>query len=365
MKRIKLRAYFARNLGDDLMVDILLRRYPQHKFWVNNTQLETEVFRKYPNFENRAALWEHYGRRNHIANLLTLNRKKDFLLHRMVQQRNKGCNGSVYIGGSLFMEGVRDTAEYIRQEEEKLDAGPLFIIGANFGPYETEGFRAAFEEYFKKCAGITFRDQASYRCFATLDNAAYAPDVVLNLPDAPKAGNGSVIISVIDVRSRPKLKEYTQSYDRFIADTCQTCVAQGKKPVLMSFCESEGDCAAIERIKELLPVEIREKTGVYAYNGNIPEALEQIAQADFVLATRFHAMILALCFEKPFFCLSYSDKIKWVLEDLGCDAYCDLKQISTLEPKDIFARYTQPVDAAAYRREAQRQFAQLDEFLRK
>ena len=365
MKRIKLRAYFYQNLGDDLMVDILLRRYPQYMFWTNNSSPATDVFLKYPNFENRACLCSKYGRQNHIANCLTLYKNTDFFLRKMFQKREKECCCGVYIGGSLYMQRADQAiAQQIAAEEEKLEPDPLFVIGANFGPYITDDFREAFAGYFERCGGVTFRDQASYTQYAHLPNVAYAPDVVFNLQDIPeKSGDNSVIISVINLPDRKVLAGYSEAYDAFIVRMCQTCVDQGKTPILMSFCESEGDPAAIDRICNHMDSALRDHTEIYLYKGDIQEAVSLIAGADFVVATRFHAMILALKLGKPFFAISYSDKVKWVMDDLHCDAYCNIRDVATVQPEDILEQYKNPVDITDYAKKAEKQFEQFDRFM--
>ena len=89
------------------------------------------------------------------------------------------------------------------------------------------------------------------------------------------------------------------------------------------------------------------------------------AGADYVVATRFHAMILALRFGKPFFSIAYSDKVKWVLDDVGSSAYCGMDQLHGLRAETVMDAHAQAVDAENYILQAQKQFAQLDDFLKK
>lgn len=365
MKSIKLHAYFANNLGDDLMVDILLKRYPQYKFWSDTRTESSRMFLEYPNFENRDPLCRKYGRINYLCNLLTFHRKEDFLLHRLFQRKNRKCCCSVYIGGSLFMQAPNETGpQRIAKESKKLDKTPLFIIGANFGPYHSSDFLESFTTYFRNCEGVTFRDQHSFVLFAQLPNVAMAPDVVLNLPRMQSSqAKQTVIISVIDMQRRVDLREKAEQYENFIREFCSACIDAGKTPVLTSFCEQEGDGIAIKRIWEQLACGIQKKTQIYTYKDNLQEAKELFAGANFVLATRFHAMILALVFGKPFFSISYNEKVKNVLDDLGSDAYCGLDEINTISAKELLCKYAVPTDITEYAHSACQQFEQFDRYM--
>lgn len=365
MKRVKLDAYFANNLGDDLMVDIMLRRYPQYTFWVDHSSNATDIFLKYPNFENRRKIAGRYGRLNHIVNILTCYRNEDILLHRIFSRLTRKSRCSVYIGGSLFMESVGDDVKArIVIEEKRLNPKPLFVIGANFGPYVTSDFRDAFVDFFGKCGGVTFRDKKSYSLFQGMSNIDYAPDVVFNLPyHTEETHNNTVVISVVDLQRRSTLAKYTPDYERLISEACRVCVMQGKKPILMSFCDYEGDINAVWRIWENLELPIQQETEIYRYQGCLDEALELFEKAQFVLATRFHAMILALRMNKPFYCISYSDKIKWVLNDLHSNAYCEMHNLNALHIEDILANCKRSVDVTDYMRAAERQFTQFEKYM--
>lgn len=342
MKRMKLYAYFARNLGDDLMVRLLLERYPQISFFCDSWKPESDLFRRYPNFENMEGLQRTHGRLNHILNLLTLCKCEDFYIRRVRQRWERQCRGAVYIGGSLYMQQAS-----VAREEGKLENGPLFVIGANFGPNVED-----FGDYFRRCGGVTFRDRASYAQFRALGNVGYAPDVVLNLKAVPEESDGSVLISVM---------ELSDSYEKWMADLCVVCIAQGKRPVLMSFCKAEGDERAMEGILQRLEPGLRAQVGTLRYDGDMDAFLEAYRRADRVIATRFHAMILALCFEKPVFSLSYSDKVKNVMNDLHFGAHCTTFDLKS--PEEVLFCCALPADLAAYKKAAQKQFAQLDRFL--
>lgn len=367
MKRIKLHAYFAENLGDDLMIHILLERFPQCVFWYDGVSPGSDKFLRYPNFENQRPLYLKFGRINHILNILTFYRKEDFFIRHLFNRRSKKCDASVMIGGSMFMEfSDAKPEERVAREEARLNVFPRFVIGANFGPYNEDGFKQAFEGYFQRCASVSFRDIHSYNLFSNLPSVSYAPDVVFGLEQDNAAGianDGTVVISVIDVRSRKAIAQYADQYEIFIVNFCQTCINRGKKPVLVSFCEAEGDTRGIRQILERLPATMRADIGSYEYKGNFDEALNLFQRADFVLATRFHAMILALKFGKPFFSIAYNQKIEWVMKDVRSDAYCRMEDVQVLSPEGILEKYNKPIEITKYCGNAKNHFAKFERFL--
>ena len=365
MKYIKLYAYLEHNLGDDLMVDILLKRYAQYKFFYVDRWREYSVFNSCDNFITPDKVWKKWGRINHLCNILTLNKKKDFFI-RMIKrgiERKSIC--SVYIGGSIYIEEANEKTESrILEESRKLIDGPLFIIGANFGPYRDQKFKESFHSYFEKCYDVCFRDRKSFDLFSDLPNVRYAPDVVFNFPNiAKKKSNNHAIISVIDFNSRSSLKEYASVYETFICDFCKACVLQELNPILVSFCKNEGDEDAIARIVNKFPMNFKAKIEVFMYN-DIQSMVEKISTAKFVLATRFHAMILAIRFGIPFFCIAYNNKISNVLDEMNCDAYCLPEETYCLDAAEILEHSKLCIDCNNFVAEAEKQFEKLDMFLK-
>lgn len=367
MKRVKLYAYTANNVGDDLMIEILLKRYKNHQFYCPNAIPANSPLRQYPNFFDKENLYRKYGRANHLFNLLTLYKRPDFFFKKVFDHYERSCKCAVYIGGSIYMQFPEETIEKrIENERQKLAHGPLFVIGANFGPFQTDEFREAFRRYFACCQGVSFRDKKSYDYFGELPHVQYAPDVVFNLPkgslDVKREGK-HVVISLIDVKARRGIQQYAEAYEQLIVDICEKSVQDGKSVVLISFCEAEGDGKAIDRILNRLPSHIREAVSRYDYSGDTSKVLAIFSEASFVLATRFHAMVLSLVFKKPFFAIAYNPKIQNVLTDVGCSQYCKLDEIGRQNINNILeCGAVMHIDE--YVLCAEKQFAQLDSYLR-
>lgn len=345
--RLKLYAYFAGNLGDDLMVRLLLERYPNIRFFTDSWAEESNIFRKYPNFENMEALQERHGRLNHLLNLLTGYAREDFYIRRIRKRREESCRGAVYIGGSVYTQ--RTPAA---REAEKLRHGPLFVVGANFA-----GDPAEFRDYFRRCAGVTFRDRVYYEAFRTLETVGYSPDVVLNWKGKPELCDGRTLISVMDFRARAELLPWAEDYENLIAALCRKC----ENPVLVSFCKKEGDEAALARILARIGPETQVER--LCYRGDMEPVLDAFSRAERVIATRMHAMVLAWCYRKPVFAVSYDPKIRNVAQDMEFPGFCELSDLHQMTADRVLKGCCLPENLEEKGKAAARQFAQLDGFL--
>jgi len=196
-----------------------------------------------------------------------------------------------------------------------------------------------------------------------LSNVRWAPDVVFNLPVTVQERHGKkLVISVIDPDLRPYTREYAAQYRRFIADICSIAEKKGYTTVLASFCSFEGDEDEIDRIWKDLEPTVRASAERFRYHR--PDDLEALfADACFVLATRFHAMILALLYRIPFFCIAYNEKCSNVLNDLQMDCWCSFDDLGSVDPNTVLNNHDSAVDIRPYAKMAQEQFSGLDQFL--
>jgi colanic acid/amylovoran biosynthesis protein len=89
---------------------------------------------------------------------------------------------------------------------------------------------------------------------------------------------------------------------------------------------------------------------------------EAIAQSEFVVATRFHATILALAAGRPVLPVVYSDKTLHVLEDLGFDG-----GVIDLRKDEDYTAFDKPgyFDVEQQKKNAQKHFEKLDQVLGK
>lgn len=294
MKRMYVRAYCQSNLGDDLFVLHLAKRYPETEFYLYAIGDNQKAFWSQPNVRLPKA-WDR------------LRRKGRHLLHLSGEPFDgQGLDGTVVIGGSILWEGA------------SLDFGeaPCFLIGPNCEQEYSAAFRKRLTEALWKLQSCCFRDTASFDQFSQLPNVTWAPDVLFDYaPGLPNQKGEGIGISLVSRKGAFREDTLRETYYSAIADLCQRCLAEGIPVRLLSFCAPEGDEEAVEAVlgKILTPASI----AVSRYRGDPEGFLAEMNRCETIIATRFHAMILGWVLGKNVVPVVYSNKQTQVLEDCG------------------------------------------------
>lgn len=350
-KRIALFAYTRQNFGDDLMVDLLVSRYPQCEFLL----CAPKEYRTILPHRNLRIVSER-------SVPLLLSGKLGRLLHRpspLLHLLLARCDAQVRIGGSLFIESPHWKERAASLPFLASSRRPSFLIGANFGPYQTQEFFDFYRRDLMRYRDVCLRDGASYDLFRDLRHVRLAPDVIFSLA-AESSGGSGVLISVLDCEKHgfPRAQ-----YESALTEVCMRFARDGIAVTLASFCRFEGDEAVIERILEQLPPAVCRATGVLCYRGNLAEMLDAFRAADFVLATRLHAVIVALVMQKRVFPVIYSQKIRHILDDLAFPyPYAAPDALTCGAVMDAY-RTTQPFPLGSVCRDAQEQFRGFSAYL--
>lgn len=330
MKRVLLHAYTHFNLGDDLFIKIICERYPNAQFTLDAPQAYKEKFREIKNlliFPN-----DSFPVRGIRFICKQLNKLP--LFYRLL---SKNHDVIVQIGGSLFIQNKDWAANLAHTKALQVKGIPTFLLGINFGPFHDDDFYFKHQQAFQAYTDICFREQYSYRLFQTIPHARLAGDIgfLLSKQKASKKQK-SVIISVIKPSIREDLSHYDEVYYDKIKEITIFLIHQGYEVILMSFCAYEGDPEAIQAILSLLPEQYQSLTKAYYYEGDLEAGLQHIAEAQFMIATRFHAFILALTFEIPVFPIIYSQKTRHVIEDIHFDKpFITFDQLHRLDLAEI------------------------------
>ena len=354
MKKAFVIAYCQQNLGDDMFVRCLLRRYPQVSFQSMVAKKNCKAFCNEKNMKLPGKL-AYFAQR-------ALLKLKIFSVEAMRKGAAKKCDFVVRIGGSIFIENatadVRTPINYHSNE---------FVVGANFGPYRTQAFLDGRKKLLKGCVDVCFREKYSHDLLSELGNVRYAPDVLFGYPSFPKKQKGNGVgISVIAMEGRGQLAHSADEYYKIIAQSCDALLEKGLPVTLLAFCEKEGDAKAAERI--LLDVSSKEKVGVRLYDGDIDSFLDAMNDCEFIIATRFHAMVLGWAMGKNVLPVIYSNKQTHVIEDVGYDGYTwnylegELPSAQSLVAHCLETRNT--LDTELLAKSAQSQFSALDRFLK-
>ena len=298
-------AYFANNLGDDLFVRYLLRRYPTTQFYLcSSNPLFLDCFKSEKNAHIISRLECYYIR---LINKIK-GYKGPFRNYRVF---NKAV-ATVRIGGSIFIEDSNWRERNIYGEGKN-----LFIIGSNFGPYYTGDYKLAVERIISHSIDCCFRDKYSYETFQHIKQTRYAPDLLFghHCDDLKVFEEYEYVgVCVIDFSNRKMLTQYLQIYENTIVDLCNYYLNKGKSIRFLSFCSHEGDDNAIERIRKKLPE--REPIELVQYTGNMDSFLNEFRKCTVIIATRFHAMILGWKYRKRVLPIIYSEKMLHVIQDL-------------------------------------------------
>lgn len=368
MKKVYLAAYFKNNLGDDLFVYILANRYPNCQFSVYGD------FRDYKNLPvNVRSAMTNIDRMAtkilyKIGYRLFPEGKKDLIVNKYTTLREtmliKESDGVVYITGSGFIEGVSSLYDLSFYKAKP------YVLGCNFGPYNSHDFYEKCYESFSYAEDVCFRERYSAEKFKSLPNVRFAEDIVFNY-DGPyilpeKSKEKYVVISVIDLSRKVKDSLQQVAYDTFIEKCIKKNHTEGKKTILIGFCKSEGDEFAINRITEKLDSYNVES---FQYpDMTIEEAMGLIKGADSVIATRYHAVILGLMMGKKTYPIIYSDKTTHVLNDIGIHSgYIEVKDIESIDVEFFLENEgikLNESDIAELKKSAALQFALLDKKLK-
>ena len=336
--RVFIDAYLFNNLGDDLFVDMLLHRYPDVYFSVISHFYQEEC-------DNVTVYHNKY---------LNKIRKKTPLYKRIIDK----CDMSISIGGSMYIE-TEGAGKYPYLGEN------YYILGANFGPYQTQEYYQKGKEFFQNAKDVCFRDSYSYYLFQNLPNVRMAPDILwgLDVSNIPITNRKRVIFSLIPYKTKVDEK-YEDIYEKLILNWINFFHQKGYEICLMSFCKIQGDEWEIETIKQKCKIPVE----TYYYRGNRKEALSVLADSQIIVGTRFHANVLGMLLGKTVLPISYSDKTIHMLEDMQYEG--KIVQIRSSKKDDIDFYLTeedlkrkQKIDTL--KREATKQWDMLDKKLKR
>ena len=346
-----------------MFFDMLFRRYPDVMFYILFEPDYAEFFSHYPNvrfYESTRPL---------VAKINALGRKlhKDNFFERLLIRL---CDGAMHIGGAIYQQTGNWQLDFDIRKERKLFGRKFFAISNNFGPYSTDAYRDMWAKEFKKWTDICFRDEYSYKLFRDIPTVRYAPDLLFGYPIEQKETEKKVTVSLIDafLDGRPFDKSTAEAYENTLTEMIKRFVSDGYRVSLLSFCEFEQDAVAADRIMSALPEETAKSVKSVVYRQSVGEAVGEIETSEYVIASRFHAMVLSYIAGKKVLPLCYSKKTSNVLTDLNLsDSPIMLEDISNFTADEIISR----ANAITEERKnelcemSKQQFAGFDKFVKK
>lgn len=292
--------YNCKNLGDDLMfAEIINKTEYKRYFFIGHGEV--------PNFVNKQIFFIKPGRLMKLRWKL----KADFAV----------------IGGSVLMGASPQQKDAIRQKIKwfkwnKITGGRNFIIGANLGPYDDE------KEYLNLLSALGsvvdkwfVRDNVSFNMLGKV-NTRYLklmPDIVMGFDKEPymEDRDSSVAISVTSVGKDNNHLIDADRYAMEIAQLAHSYIEQGKRVNFLSF-EDRVDLEPIDKIVSLM----KQSNGSVNIVKNVgKDIVKAIAQAEVVVSTRFHAMVLGALFEKKQIIYAYNNKTTQFAQTYGFETF--------------------------------------------
>lgn len=363
MKKILVDAYLEVNLGDDLFLKILSERYTEHllEIRVNDYDTYKDIFSNYKNIIiKKRTIFDKLSYRYKIFSKISAK------LHSIKY------DAYVIIGGSIFIEGKEWQNKYnernYRVKYFNKSSKPTFILGCNFGPYESGEFKHCYYNLFNECKDVCFRDSKSYHMFKELKNVRYESDIVFQLSCKKSTKISDTIgISVINLINRDIMEIVNANYISKLKEIIRYFIDREKQVVLLSFCEKEGDLDIIKVImKDMKDVESKIK--VYNYKNNIDKYLNDISQLENIIGIRFHSVILSQIFNQGIYPIIYSQKTVNTLNDLQLNNYMSsINEVDKLDTEEVFTNICnnkiQLTDLNEVILSSKRQFMYLDKFL--
>lgn len=325
------------NVGDDLFLKVLLERYPSIRFIVHAPEVYKRVFLGHKNLK---VVSESDGVIRCLAFLskcfhVSLSKLLYFYL---IIKYHVGI--FVIIGGSLFIEGNSNMPRLLfslgrfRKLKQSLK---VCIIGTNYGPSKSASWQNVVSDALSIADDVCFRDKPSYDTFAKLSNVRWGNDIVFH-SSFPTILNKrkEICVNIRSVDSWPTLKPFKKRYLEVTKGLIEDFQRKGYGVNILSFCEKYGDNVISDELFDQL--QSKQKVNRIYYSGNLAEITDVIAASEYMIATRFHAIILGLFYDVKILPVSYSIKSENMLKTLGFwrdiydfERYCNSSLITLKE----------------------------------
>lgn len=363
MKQVLIYAYLANNLGDDLFVKQLCKRYPHVLFHVIANDSYKITFQTIDNC---------YVHCPNDPEVLKVNAEKEALgiSNGFFYELVTSCDAVIHIGGSVFVQHYDNWSDiYSGDAFLAENSKGLYQISGNFGPYTDEAFYHAYHELFKKYKGICFRDKVSYGLFKDIPHVSYVPDALWGVPvHIPSKKRKKVVFSLIELGHRKgkyDISAYQPAYLEFHIKMVRRLIQMGYEISLLSFCTYQKDIKTVNDICKALAEDERQMVRRICYENDTRPILKEFEEAEAVVGTRFHSVILGMLCKCKVLPIIYDQKTRNTLDDMAYTTRIELDELSRVSIEEccnkLFDLSIYPVNQLI--RESDKQFQYVDYLL--
>lgn len=353
--------YGAGNLGDELILDGLLKlidhALPESNITVlSSDPHHTEKLHRVVSIPRLPA-----GIRSWISSITTGARSA--ALHTI-----KHADVFILGGGGLFTdEDIRAVLIWHTQVQAALKRKiPLWCCGQSIGPLKTAIGRSLTQKVFEQAELIIVRDKASQSLLNSwgISHAKVLPDPAFSITSPLKSttikkkrtshssnSEASPIakkefldqsdshqsnphqsntidnsLPFITLSLRPwKTGKSTDSLDTIVQFMLWLWKKYQFKTKLLPFqATTDDDVAVMEQVHRLIKKTADNTACVelVPYSSDYHDAMELIGNSQALVGMRLHSLIMSTIVHKPFIALSYSDKVKNFMQEVGLQEYC-------------------------------------------
>jgi len=366
--QIHLRAYINGNLGDDLFIRIITNRYPSHFFTIVGPKRYKDSFEDIKNLKwissDKLAYKFITKGINFVGKIFSVSKLCYFNFNSFLNNKlSKLSELNVLISGSYFIEWNNDKQylDYYYKNEIVYYKTRPYVIGINFGPYKTDTYKNIHNQLFEYASFLSVRDTKTYKMFEDL-NPIYAPDIVF-LYDGLNPSYHEEYFLTISVINYAKAME--GDYIDKMAEIIDSVVLKGLKVCLLSFCDAEGDSSTINQIIKKMKADTSDVKIIKYNEVGVSTIISIMKSSKYVIAGRYHSMILSWLLGLCTIPVCYSPKMENVILDIFPQSvYFNLDNISDLNFEDVIENITPTKLDSSIILQAEKHFEMLDERLK-
>jgi len=296
--RIFLDAYFDNNFGDDLFIDLLLKRYPDVLFYCFLGNAPHSVLNRVSEFSNLVILPKG-----------------------CVMQKNWNYDAYIMIGGDVLPNGIDYSERIACMRLVKESGGFVALLGFSLYVEYGEKTICDLQSMAAIADSIVIRDEISAKRFQKLVpdvRVIQSTDMVFTADYHTKKIETEHVLGIIPRRKLYSTDEEHMAYCKSMAMICDTYLEKnhGSKIRFLAYSTGEyDDRVTAQDILKLMNNKLNSE--LIAYEGNIERFIKKVTSCEALLPTRFHGLVFALIFRIPFVAVPYEVKLEQLLSELS------------------------------------------------